>query len=101
MKRRTDSDLAELARLDPTLFRQMRVSRMLGFGFALSLAWLGGVGSLIAFFTGLRARRLIREGGGALAGERMAVWCVVAGAAGALAGVPFWVWLLLQAAKNR
>src|SRR3954469_21457853 len=101
MRRRRDSDLAELARLDPTLFLQMRVSRMLGFGLTLSLAWTGGVSSLIAFVIGLRARRLIREGGGRVVGTRMALWCIVAGALGALAGVPFWVWLFTQAAKNR
>ena len=101
MRRRLDSDLAELARLDPTLFLQMRVSKMLGFGFALSLAWTGGVNSLIALVIGLRARRLIREGGGRIAGIKMAWWCIIAGAAGALAGLPFWVWLFRWAMKNR
>ena len=101
MRRRKDSDLAELARINPTLFLQMRVSRMLGFGFALSLAWIGGVSSLIALFIGLRARRLIKEGGGAIAGIKLAWWCIVAGAAGTLAGPPFWVWLFMQAAKSR
>lgn len=101
MRRRNDSDLAELARRDPTLFLQMRVSRMLGLGLALSFAWVGGVGSLIAFFIGLRARRLVKEGGGAVAGMRMAWWCIVAGAVGTLAGPPFWFWLFMQAAKSR
>ena len=101
MRRRVDSDLAETARRDPTLFLQTRVSRMLGLGFALSLAWVGGVGSLVALFIGLRARRLIREGRGAVAGARMAWWCVVAGAAGAMAGPPFWLRLFKQAAKSR
>lgn len=101
MRRRVDSDLAELARVDPTLFLQMRVSRMLGFGLALTFAWTGGICSLIALVIGLRARRLIREGGGRLAGMRMALWCIVAGAAGVPAGLAFWVWLFMQAAKNR
>jgi hypothetical protein len=101
MRRRVDSDLAELARVNPTLFLQMRVSRMLGFGFALSLAWTGGVSSLVAFFIGLRARRLIRDGGGKISGMRMAWWCILAGAAGALAGPPVWFWLFTQAAGNR
>ncbi len=101
MRRRVDSDLAELARIDPTLYLQMRVSRMLGFGFALSLAWTGGVSSAIALFIGLRAKRLIKEGGFPLAGMKMAWWCIIAGAVGVLAGLPFWVWLFMQAAKNR
>ena len=101
MRRRVDSEVGEWARATPTLFVQMRVSRMLGFGFALSLAWTGGVSSLIAFFIGLRARGLIRDGGGDISGMRMAWWCIVAGAAGALAGPPVWYWLFMQAAKNR
>ena len=101
MRRRKDSDLAELARVSPTLFLQMRVSRMLGLGFALSLAWTGGISSLIAFFIGLRARRLIGESGGDISGMRMAWWCIVAGAAGTLAAPPMWVWLFMQAAKSR
>jgi hypothetical protein len=101
MRRRVDSDLAELARTNPTLFLQMRVSRMLGFGFALTFAWSGGICSLVALFIGLRARRLIREGGGRVVGTKMALWCVVAGAVGTLVGLLFWVWLFTQAAKNR
>jgi len=101
MRRRVDSDLAELARADPTLYLQMRVSRMLGFGFALSLAWTGGVGSLIALVNGLRARRLIKESGGRLAGTKMALWCIISGAVGVLAAPPFWFWLFTEAAKNR
>ena len=101
MRRRKDSDLAELERSHPALALQMRVSRMLGLGFALSLAWTGGVSSLIAFFIGLRARRLIGESGGNISGMRMAWWCIVAGALGTLAGPPFWVWLLRWAAESR
>jgi hypothetical protein len=101
MRRRENSDLAELARINPTLFLQMRVSRMLGFGLALSFAWTCGVSSLIALVIGLRARRLIREGGDAIAGTRLAWWCIIAGAVGALAGLPFIVWFFIEAAKNR
>jgi hypothetical protein len=101
MRRRINSDLAELARTNPTLFLQMRVSRMLGFGFALTFAWSGGICSVMAIVIGLRARRLIREGGGHIVGMRMALWCIFAGAVGALASLPFWVWLFMLATKNR
>ncbi len=101
MRRRVDSDLAELERRDPTLYLQMRVSRMLGFGFAMSLAWCGGVGSLIALVNGLRARRLIRGSGGRVTGMKMAVWCIAAGALGLLAAPPVWFRLFKEAAKNR
>ena len=65
MRRRRDSDLAELERLHPTLYLQMRVSRMLGYGLSLTV-FTPGVGSPVAVFLGLRARRLIRLGGGAV-----------------------------------
>ena len=100
MRRRRDSDLAELERLDPTLYQQMRVSRMLGYGLSLSINWVGGVGSLIAFIIGLRARRLIKEGGGRIVGMRLAWWCIAAGAVGTLAAPAVWVWLFIKAAKE-
>jgi hypothetical protein len=91
MRRRTDSDLAELARVNPTLFQQMRVGRMLGYGFAFSLVTAGGVGSLVALVIGLRARSIIKQSGGELTGMRMAWWCIVVGALGAVM-LPFLVW---------
>ena len=101
MKRRVDSDLVELARIDPALYLQMRVSRMLGFGFAMSLAWCGGIGSLIALINGLRARRLIRESADRIAGMKMSLWCIVSGAVGVVVAPPFWFWLLTEASKKR
>ena len=100
MRRRRDSDLAELERLHPTLYLQMRVSRMLGYGFALTFAWAGGVGSLMALFIGLRARRLIRQGGGQIVGIRMAWWCIVVGAVGAVVAPLIIVLLLIKAANQ-
>ena len=100
MRRRADSDLAELERLNPTLALQMRVSRMLGVGFALSLVWAGGVGSLAALAAGLRARKIIRESGGAAAGMGLAWWCIVAGAVGTAALLPYTVWLVIKALRT-
>lgn len=80
MRRLRDSDLAELERLHPTLHLQMRVSRLLGYGFSLTV-FAAGVGSPLAVVLGLRARKLIRQGGGQVVGMRMAWWCIIAGAA--------------------
>ena len=100
MRRRRDSDLAELERLHPTLYLQMRVSRMLGFGFALTFAWAGGVGSLIAVIIGLRARSLIRQSGGQLVGMRMAWWCIVIGGLDAALMLPRLVWDIFRAVSR-
>jgi len=41
-----------------------------------------GFGSLYAFISGVRARRMIRESGGALVGSGKTWWCLVAGGIG-------------------
>ena len=63
---------------------QIRVGRLLGLAFPLTLMPLGGLGSLAALVLGLRALALIRRSGGRLAGLRLAWWCIVAGALGAV-----------------
>ena len=86
--------------LDPKLALQVRVSKMLGYGFAFSLIWLGGIGSLVAFVVGLRAKKIIRESGGGIYGMRLAQWCIAAGALGILVGVPLMVWTYMRAFKR-
>ena len=76
---------------DPKLALQVRVSKLLGCGFAFSLVVSGGVGSLIALVIGLRARRIIKRSGGELAGIRMAWWCIIVGALGT-ALMPLLLW---------
>jgi hypothetical protein len=73
----------------------MRVSRMLGCGFAFSLVVAGGVGSLVALVIGLRARGLIKKSDAELSGMRMAWWCIVVGGLGA-AMLPLLVWRLIR-----
>jgi hypothetical protein len=65
---------------DPKLALQVRVSKMLGLGFAFSLVPAGGFGSLVAVVIGIRARAIIKRAGGGVAGLRMAWWCIVVGA---------------------
>lgn len=81
---------------DPKLALQVRVSKMLGYGFAFSLVVIGGVGSLIALVIGLRARGIIKRTGGELSGLRLAWWCIIAGGVGT-AALPLTVWLVIKA----
>ncbi|HEX8352484.1 MAG TPA: hypothetical protein VF611_06290 [Pyrinomonadaceae bacterium] len=76
---------------DPKLALQVRVSKMLGCGFAFSLVVSGGVGSLAALVIGLRARGIIRKSGGELSGMRVAWWCIIVGGLGA-AMLPLLAW---------
>ncbi|HZI18767.1 MAG TPA: hypothetical protein VEY09_09240 [Pyrinomonadaceae bacterium] len=78
---------------------QLRVGRLLGYGFALTLAPVGGLGSLAAFVLGLRALWLIRGSGVALAGKWLAWWCVAAGAAEALLILPGLIRLVATAGE--
>lgn len=76
---------------------QVRLSKLLGLGFACSLVWAAGVGSLIALCIGIRARRIIKQSGGELAGIRLAWWCIIAGAFGIVTITPYVVWLVIKA----
>lgn len=68
--------------ISPTLELQIKVSKMLARGFVFSLVWLGGIGSLIAFIAGLRARKIINSSNGAIGGTKLMWWCIIAGALG-------------------
>jgi hypothetical protein len=68
--------------IPPNLELQIKVSKLLSRGFVCSIVWMGGIGSLIAFVSGLKARKIIRRSGGEIGGMKMAWWCIIAGALG-------------------
>jgi hypothetical protein len=85
--------------ITPQMALQLRVSKMLGYGFAFSIVWAGGVGALIALIIGLRARKLIKQSDSEISGIRMAWWCIVVGTLGLVTLLPYVLWLLLTAKK--
>ena len=74
----------EPANLSPELTAQIKLSVLLGYGFAFSLLGVGGVASLVAFIIGWRARVRIKQSCGHLVGVKSAWWCMVCGGAGAM-----------------
>jgi len=66
------------------LERQVRLSKMLAMGFALSLVGVGGLGSLAALVIGLKALTVINRSPVELVGKWMAWWCIIIGALGAI-----------------
>jgi hypothetical protein len=68
----------------PDLERQVRLSKMLAMGFALSLVVAGGLGSLAALLIGLKALTVINRSPIELVGKWMAWWCIIIGALGAI-----------------
>jgi hypothetical protein len=81
------------------LEQQVKVSRMLGLAFALSITGLGGIGSFVAFIQGWRALRIIRAARPRISGRWMAWWCILAGAFGTLTLTPRLVGVILRSLK--
>ncbi len=62
----------------------MKVSKMLGIAFVLSITGVFGVGSSIALILGWKALLIIQVANGRISGRFMAWWCILAGALGTL-----------------
>lgn len=71
-----------LEKSPPNLELQIKVSKILSRGFIFSIVWLAGIGSLIAFISGLQAKKMINQSNGEIIGLKMAWWCIIAGAIG-------------------
>jgi len=68
--------------LSPELLTQIKLSVLLGYGFAFSLLGIGGLASLIAFIIGWEVRRRIKQSHDKLVGAKLAWWCIVVGGLG-------------------
>jgi len=73
---------------------------LLSMGFVFSITGIGGIGSLVAFIYGLRARKLIKTADYNLHGNSMAWWCIIAGALGTII-LPLWIAWNLLSSENR
>jgi hypothetical protein len=81
------------------LERQIRLSKMLATGFALSLVGAGGFGSLAALLIGVKALITITRASTKLAGIWMTWWCIIVGGIGAIVLLPFTFSLLIHSNK--
>jgi hypothetical protein len=81
------------------LEQQVKVSRMLGLAFVLSITSIFGIGSLVALILGWRALGLIQNADRRITGRWMAWWCIVIGALGALINTPLTVAAILRQIK--
>ncbi|HYX71979.1 MAG TPA: hypothetical protein VE732_04355 [Nitrososphaera sp.] len=78
---------------------QVKVSKMLALGFVLSIVGIGGLGSLAAMILGFKAKRLIKQSNGEIAGIRMAWWCIIVGALGTLILPPLLISVIIGKQK--
>ena len=89
-----------MAEAPPNLESQVRLSKLLGLGFVLSLITTGGLSSLAALIIGVRALRIIKRSRGEVVGKRMAWWCVVVGALGSATVLPYIILLFVRAVRQ-
>ena len=68
--------------MPPNLGVEIKVSKLLSRGFVFSMVWIGGIGSLMAFICGVKARQIIKPSKVELGGLKMAWWCIIMGADG-------------------
>ncbi len=83
----------------PQLLIQMRVSRLLGVGFACTMVSPGGINCIIALVIGLKARGIIKNSDYDIHGLKMAWWCIVVGMIGMMTMLPYTALLILKALK--
>ena len=78
--------------MDAQLARQVRVSKMLGLGFILTIVPMVGIGSLAALLIGLKAKSIIQQSNSEIGGIKMAWWCIIAGAVGVIVFPILFLW---------
>ena len=82
--------------MSPDLNEQLRVSKMLSYGFVLSILGVGGIASMIAIVLGLKARRIIKQSNSEISGIKMAWWCIIVGGLGTVLLPTIMIALLLN-----
>jgi hypothetical protein len=82
---------------DPDTTSQDYLDTLLRRGVLFSILWLMGIGSGIALYSGLKARRLINDSAGVLRGTGRVRWCLVVGGLGLL----FWVPIVFAGILNQ
>jgi membrane protein YqaA with SNARE-associated domain len=75
---------------------QREIDSILLRGIIFSLVWLAGIGSAIAIYSGLKAKKLITRLGPEAKGMGRAWWCIIAGGL----GLSFWGFVMLMGLIN-
>jgi hypothetical protein len=88
MKEAAIDSRSEIPDVDEYDERQAQVDRIVRWGLVFAIFWCGGIGSIIALVSGIRARRMIAASDGEIIGRGRALACILAGAAGMLIWLP-------------
>ena len=81
------------------LEQQVKVSKMLGMAFVLSITGIFGIGSLIALILGWKALLIIQGAHGRIGGRFVAWWCILVGGLGTLILPPLTIVGILKQLK--
>jgi hypothetical protein len=65
--------------MTPHLNRQIKISKMLSYGFIFTLLPAYGILSFVSMIIGVRARRMIKRSEVDLSGIVLAWWCIIVG----------------------
>ena len=68
---------------------QRQIDAVLRRGIIFSIIWLAGIGSIIAIFSGLKAKKLIAQLGVEASGMGRVWWCLIVGGGGLLVWASF------------
>ena len=77
--------------------KQNKVNILLKWGIVFSILWLAGIGSLIAFVSAMKAKKMINDSNDELNGAGRVWWCLIVGGFGIL----FWVPIVLIGIVNQ
>ena len=75
---------------------QIKVSKMLSYGFVFTILPIPGVYSLIAVILGLKARRMIKRADVELSGIVLSWWCIIVGGINLLFFLLYLISILLE-----
>jgi hypothetical protein len=79
--------------MTPHLSRQIKISKMLSYGFIFTLLPAYGILAFVSMIIGVRARRMIKQSEIDLSGIVLAWWCIIVGG---IETVAYMVYILMN-----
>jgi hypothetical protein len=82
--------------MTPHLNRQIKISKMLSYGFIFTLLPVLGILSFVSVIIGVRARRMIKQSEVNLSGIVLSWWCIIVGGVRSIAFIVYIImnWIL-------
>ena len=75
--------------MTPHLDKQIKISKMLSYGFVFTIMPSIGMLSILSLIIGVKARRMIKQSESRLSGIVLAWWCIIVGGINTLAFIVY------------